>query len=100
MGDGANGSYSPLDAFDLLMMFDILIFLGTLASLVIFLIRGTIPDREFEEFIKDDEEKKKNVEFNGDFLSVNFCFKRRLTAMSCNAFVNMFVLYLIFKDEY
>ena len=95
MGESAIGSFATLDAYDLLIMFDILIFTGTLASLVVFLIRGTIQDREFEEFLKLDREIRNNVEIDGDFLSVNFCFKRRLAAMSCNAFLNIFVLYLI-----
>jgi hypothetical protein len=100
MGDGAIGIFARLDAFDLLMMFDILIFVGTLASLFVFLFRGTIPDKGFKEFIKLDEEKKNDTEVDGDFLSVNFSFKRRLAAMSCNAFMNMFVLYMTLIDEY
>ena len=100
MGEGAIGIYARLDAFDLLMMFDILIFEGTLLSVIVFLFRGTIADKGFKEFIKLDEEKKNDTEVDGDFLSVNFCFKRRLAAMSCNAFLNMFVLYKTLIDEY
>jgi hypothetical protein len=100
MDERAIGSFATLDDFDLLMMFDILIFAGTFASLVVFLIRATFTDQEFVEFIKPDEEKKYKMEIDGDFLSVNFRFKRRLAAMSCNVFLNIFVLYLIHNDKY
>jgi hypothetical protein len=100
MGESAIGRFATLDAFCLLMMFDILIFTGTLASLVVFLIRGTIQDEDYEEFLKLDKERSNDLEIDGDFLSVNFYFKRRLAAMSCNAFMNIFVLYLIHTDSY
>jgi hypothetical protein len=100
MGESAIGCFCTLDAFGLLMMFDILIFTGTVASLVVFLIRGTVQAEDSEEFLKLDIERRNDLEIDGDFLSVNFYFKRRLAAMSCNAFMNIFVLYLIHTDSY
>lgn len=94
------GLFATLDPIDLLMMFDILLYVCTLTSLLVFIIRATFEDESFEEFVKYEQERKENKEVAGDFLSVNFCFKRRLTTMSCNAFLSIFILYLIRSDAF
>ena len=98
--DSAIGHFATLDPFDLLMMFDIMLYICTLTSLTVFIVRATFEDTSFEEFVKLEQERVENKEVAGDFLSSNFMFKRRLTAMSSNAFLSIYILYLILTDEY
>jgi hypothetical protein len=56
MDEAETGRFCALDPFELLMMFDILVFAGTLASFAVFLLRGTLEDEDFEEFIKLPQE--------------------------------------------